>query len=135
LKSGEPVPRFIPPNDLGGFGFDTQGTPHPQCPHCLGRGNGHTVFKDTRFISPEAAALFAGIKETKDGLEFKFHSKLEAAKELARLLGMYEKDNEQKGAGVAQALASFVSGLHSRGAGRLPIADPKKKPAAKGWTA
>lgn len=132
LKSGEAPPSFVMPNDVGGFGFDPHGDPHPGCPHCMGNGDGRTVFKDTRFLSPEAASLFAGIKETKEGLEFKMHDKLGAAKEVAKLLGMYEKDNEQKGAGVARALASFVGGLHKRGAGQLPIAAPKPK-QKKGW--
>ncbi|MBT9493880.1 MAG: terminase small subunit [Paucibacter sp.] len=117
--------------------------PNPQCVECEGEGHGDVLIADTRKLSPAARALYAGVKITKDGLEVKMHSKLEAGKEIGKHMGWYEKDNEQKGKGAAEAIAEFVAGIHARQAGRLPIAAPKNagplrasplvKPPKKGW--
>lgn len=101
IKKGEPVKEFDP---QGGIGFDKRAVPNPDCPECFGEGIGRTVFKDTRNLSPGAAALFAGVKETKDGLEVKVHSKNDALEKVFKHLGLYEKDNKQKSllAGVSR---------------------------------
>jgi hypothetical protein len=124
-RPGEPEPTLRLPSDAGGFGFDPRLEPHPDCPECLGAGRGRTFIKDTRNLSPQAAALYAGIKETEKGIEVKMHSKLDAAEKIARHLGIYEKDNEQKGKGLGDMLTAFAAGIHSRQGGRLPIAAPK----------
>lgn len=124
-KAGEPAPRLVLPSDAGGYGFDATLGPSDDCEGCAGQGVGRTVFKDTRFLSPEAAALFAGVKETKEGLQFLTHSQLDAAEKLAKHLGFYEKDNEQSGGGIAKMVAAFASGLHARSAGALPMRPPK----------
>ncbi len=79
--------KFFDP--LGGIGFDKRLAPHPDCPECAGEGVGRTVFRDTRNISPAAASLFAGIKEGKEGLELKLHSKDAAMDKMFRHLGLY----------------------------------------------
>lgn len=73
----------------GGVGYDKRRAPNPECPECAGEGVGRTVFKDTRAISPAAASLFAGVKETKEGLELKIHSKDAAMDKVFRHLGLY----------------------------------------------
>lgn len=80
------------PSDIGGYGFDPRLAPHPDCPKCQGHGQGKTVIKDTRRLSRGAAALFAGIKETKDGMEIKMHSKMDALEKVFKHLGMYDAD-------------------------------------------
>jgi hypothetical protein len=66
------------------------------------------VLNDTRSLSDEARALFAGVKETKEGIEVKLHDQLAALEKLMRHLGAYERDNKQKGEGqLAALLASF----------------------------
>ncbi|MCU7372842.1 terminase small subunit [Paucibacter sp. O1-1] len=130
-KPGDPPPRPTMLSDAGGYGFDPTLSPVDECERCAGQGVGRTVIKDTRFLSPQAAALFAGVKETKEGLQILTHSPLDAAEKLAKHLGFYEQDNEQKGKGVGQMLAEFAAGLHARQAGRLPIAAPTSTGGAK----
>lgn len=120
-KAGEPEPKLRLPTDAGGYGFDARRPPNRDCPDCLGQGLGRTVLKDTRTLSPQALSLYAGVKETEKGVEVKMHSKLDAAEKIAKHLGLYEKDNAQKGMGIADMLAEFASGLHARQVGRLPI--------------
>jgi hypothetical protein len=92
----------------GGPGFDARRPPHHDCPECLGEGHGRMVLNDTRSLSDEARALFAGVKETKEGIEVKLHDQLAALEKLMRHLGAYERDNKQKGEGqLAALLASF----------------------------
>ncbi|HFT8007812.1 TPA: terminase small subunit [Burkholderia cenocepacia] len=64
-----------PPDESGGLGFDPRRDPHPTCPECFGEGVQHEVIADTRKVSAELQALFAGVKRTKDGIELKTLSK------------------------------------------------------------
>lgn len=73
----------------GGIGFDPTRKPKPDCPECAGDGVQRIVPKDTRLLSPEARALFAGVKVTKDGYEIKVHSKDRALENIAKHLGMF----------------------------------------------
>ncbi|WP_353233356.1 terminase small subunit [Diaphorobacter ruginosibacter] len=88
-----------PPEDFdeaGGIGFNPLLQPHPECPNCGGDGESRTVLKDTRYLSPQAAALYAGAKQTKYGIEIQMHSQMEAWEKLAKHLGLYAKDNLQR---------------------------------------
>jgi len=73
----------------GGKGFHKNREPNPDCPECGGDGVGRTVVHDTRNLSAGAASLFAGIKETKEGLEVKFHSKDASLDKLCRHLSLF----------------------------------------------
>lgn len=73
---------------LGGEGYDAYADPHPDCPNCCGRGVQHARLKDTRDLSPEAAALYDGIEQTKHGIKIKLRSKDAARDAAARLLGL-----------------------------------------------
>lgn len=81
-------------NEMGGAGFDASLDPHPECPDCAGEGIGRTVLKDTRNLSREAAALFAGVKVTKDSIEVKMHDKVAMVDKMFRYHGLYEADNK-----------------------------------------
>lgn len=87
IQDGKPVPGEFDPR--GGPGYDKARDPNPDCPECAGEGIGRSVFKDVRKASPAAASLFAGIKETKEGLELKVHSKDAAMDKVFRHLGLY----------------------------------------------
>lgn len=103
----------------GGTGFNANDPPNPECPECFGDGRVRTVFKDTRYLSPGAAMLFAGIKETKDGLEVKLHSRADALTSLGRHFGIFEKDNRRKlEVDAAEELKQFLA---ARGGSRLPL--------------
>jgi len=94
----------------GGVGYDARKPPNQECPECFGAGQSRTVLKDTRQMSPGALALFAGAKETRNGLEVSLHSQLDVAEKLMRYHGLYKRDNEQgaKGGGVGHFEIHFV---------------------------
>ena len=100
--------------DQGGIGFNPLKLPHPECPNCGGDGDARVVLKDTRNLTARAAALYAGAKQTKEGIEIKMHSKLDAIEKLAKHLGVYQKDNEQKVDPLA-ALLQRIAGGNSNG--------------------
>lgn len=91
--TGKPANEF---DEQGGAGYTPHLLPHPECPSCGGDGEPRTVLKDTRHLSPQAAALYAGAKQTKYGVEIQMHSQLEAWEKLAKNLGLYAKDNYQR---------------------------------------
>lgn len=92
-------------DEQGGEGFDASMDPHPECPDCAGEGIGRTVLKDTRNLSREAAALFAGVKATKDGIEVKMHDKVAMVDKMFRYHGLYEADNKLSAAQAADPAA------------------------------
>ena len=67
--------------------------PDPRCPQCLGEGRGTIVIGDTTKLSPDAAALYAGVKTTKDGIEIKMHDQMAALEKLGRHLGLFDPKN------------------------------------------
>lgn len=81
---GKDVGPFDP---QGGIGFNATRDPNPDCPECYGEGESRPVFKDTRKASPGARALYAGVKVTKDGMEMKLHSKLDAIEKIIKHIG------------------------------------------------
>jgi len=76
----------------------------------------YLIFNDTRDLSPQAAALLASIEVTKDGMRYRFHSKLDAIEKKMRYLGAYEVDNAQRN----QPFADFVAYIQANQRG-LPI--------------
>ena len=123
LNKGKDPSEF---EDQGGIGFNPLKMPHPECPTCGGDGDARAVLKDTRTLSPRAAALYAGAKQTKDGIEIKMHSKLDALEKLAKHVGLYQKDNEQKTDPLAALLARIASGNSN---GFTPVQDDPEAPA------
>ena len=80
----------------GGFGFNRQKPPHPLCPSCGGDGVPRIVLADTQNLSRAAAALYAGAKAGKYGIEIAMHSKMTALGMAARHVGLYREENTQK---------------------------------------
>lgn len=110
-------------DEEGGIGFNPLLPPDAECPECGGDGQPRVVLKDTRHLSRQATALYAGAKQTKDGIEIKMHSKGDALERLARHVGLYEKDNRQKTDPLAALLNRIASG---NGNGFKPVAvDPE----------
>lgn len=77
-------------------GFQANRVPHPDCPQCRGEGHGYAHFEDTRTVKGPAALLFAGVKQTKDGIEFKTRDQDKAMENVARHLGMFTDKHELK---------------------------------------
>jgi phage terminase small subunit len=85
------------PSDAGGYGYSVNDPIDPNCPECHGDGVGHTVAADTRTLSPQARMLYAGVKQTKDGLEIKLHDQQKALENAARHLGRFQDKLEVSG--------------------------------------
>jgi len=105
--------------------------PDADCPECQGEGNAVPWIADTRKLSHEARALFAGIQITKDGVKVLMHDKHAALVSIARILGAFEKDNAQKRPELSEALSAFVAQIHDEGAGRLKFAPRPTAPAPR----
>lgn len=84
-------------DELGGIGFDPRKQPNPDCPACGGDGQARVALADTRELPPKAAALFAGAKQTRHGIEILTHSQTDARDRLARHLGLYKDRVEHSG--------------------------------------
>jgi phage terminase small subunit len=110
LLAAEAQKTMPVPSDAGGYGFDPRRDPNPMCPGCEGRGHLDIVIGDSRKLSPAAASLFAGVKQTKFGIEVMTHSKDGALEKLFKHLGLYEKDNQQRVDPLASLLQSISSG-------------------------
>ena len=92
-KKAKPEEVF---DEEGGTGFNPHLPPNPDCIECCGDGVSRDVIKDSRYLSPAAAQLYAGVKRTRHGIEVLMHDKATFAEKLWRHLGLYEKDNGQR---------------------------------------
>ncbi len=84
-------------DEQGGVGYDSTREPNPECFECFGEGVSNVHVADTRDLTPAAAALYAGVKQTKDGVEVKLHSKEKALELMARHFGMLKDKLELDG--------------------------------------
>jgi phage terminase small subunit len=86
LASGATVPKF---DVKGGAGFNPRRDPRDDCPECFGRGIGEALVTDTRDLSPAGAALYAGVKTTREGIEVKLQDRVAALEKVGQHLGMF----------------------------------------------
>lgn len=87
------------PEADGGFGFDALREANPDCPECRGEGDGTMHVHDTRKVKGSARLLYAGVKQTKQGLEVVMHDQAKALENVARHLGMFVEKVEASGPG------------------------------------
>lgn len=112
-----------PPECLGGFGYKRTREPNPDCPECDGLGAPYTHFADTDKLPPDVAVLFEGVKETRNGIEFKMADKAKALERLADHLGIRNTAPED----AANAFTDMVQQLLQPGS-KAPIRpDPAPK--------
>ena len=79
-----------PFDEQGGEAFDAWADPNPDCPQCQGYGVGEMIINDTRLLSEEGRALFAGMRKTIRGaIEIKTHDRVAALVALGRHIGMF----------------------------------------------
>jgi hypothetical protein len=97
LKGEAYASNHPPPEHEGGYGYRKTAKPNPICPECDGLGEPYAVFADTRNLSPEAALLFEGVKETRDGIQFIMASKQAAFDILAKHYGLMTEKVEHTG--------------------------------------
>lgn len=83
----------------GGVGFDKRMPPNDDCPECFGEGVEDILIKDTRNLSPEARELYAGVKQTRNGIEVLTNSQDAALEKLGRHLAMFTDNLNHKNNG------------------------------------
>ena len=122
LKGDAYHANHTPPDDEGGYGYRFNELPHPDCPECEGDGITRTRFKSTSLMTPDERKLFAGVKETQHGIEFRMHDQMGALKELAEHLQFYKERDETN----ANAVARLIGELRERGSiQRMPLRKDK----------
>jgi phage terminase small subunit len=99
FNPGDNCAKRILPFPAGGFGYNATRQPNPECPACFGRGVETVVVADTRKLSPQAAKLYAGAQQTKDGVKALARNQNEALMALGRYLGMFKDRSEVSGPG------------------------------------
>lgn len=92
VEAGKP-----PPDGSGGFGFDPNAAPAPDCPECGGLGEEVIHLADTRKLSMSARRLYAGVQKTKDGVKVLMRDQDAALLNVARYLGMLVDRKEVSG--------------------------------------
>jgi phage terminase small subunit len=109
---------YAAPDDEGGYGYRFSAAPYPDCPECDGEGEFKVRFKDTRLMTDDERKLFAGVKETQNGIEFKLNDQMGALKELAKRIGFYEAKDDRN----TNTVARLILDLQSRGQmQRMPL--------------
>lgn len=112
LANKEFQPRDF--DEAGGPGFNEWADPHEECPNCYGHGIGRMEIADTRRLPEDAAILFAGVEETKEGLKVKMHDKMAAQNMLFKHKGLFEADNAQLAAATSpEALAAMAAAMEA----------------------
>lgn len=89
------------PDIGGGFGYMRTAEPNPECPDCEGEGREIVRLKDTRHLSPAAAMIYDGVKETKQGVEIKTKDSMKAWDNIGKILGAFLTRQEMSGPGGA----------------------------------
>lgn len=111
LRATKKTPFKKPmPTDDGGYGYRATAELSPECPECEGEGIPDLFIADTRKLSPAARRLFAGVKQTKNGLEVMMHSQDGARRMLGENFGIFKTvvDNNMNHKGVVQTIATEV---------------------------
>lgn len=89
--------RLPPPDGMGGFGYDMNMKPNPDCPECGGLGEEFIHFSDTRNLSGSARRLYAGAKQTKEGLQILMRDQDGALNNIAKYLQLLVERREISG--------------------------------------
>lgn len=72
----------------GGFGFNGGSDPNLECPECFGRGEELVHMADTRKLTGSAKKLYAGVKQTRQGVEIQTRDQDAALLNIAKYVGM-----------------------------------------------
>jgi len=84
------------PQDTGGYGYDHNREPNPECPRCNGDGIGQPYFADTRKLSPDAALAYSGVKLVKSGVEITAISRERMYEAVMKRLGLADSEFAQR---------------------------------------
>lgn len=84
------------PEDPGGYGYDHNREPNPDCPRCNGDGIGQPYFADTRKLPPDAALAYSGVKLGKNGVEITAISRERMYEAVMKRLGLADSEFAQR---------------------------------------
>ncbi|MGF6234143.1 phage terminase small subunit [Leclercia sp. 1548] len=84
------------PVDVGGYGYDHNREPNPDCPRCNGDGIGQPYFADTRKLPPDAALAYSGVKLGKNGVEITAISRERMYEAVMKRLGLADSEFAQR---------------------------------------
>ncbi|HEJ7989698.1 TPA: terminase small subunit [Serratia liquefaciens] len=96
-KCAEAKARNKPdPPDKGGYGYDQNADPNPDCPRCNGDGIGRAYFPDTRKLSGIARLAYSGTKVGKNGVEITAISREKMFEAVMKRLGLADSELAQR---------------------------------------
>lgn len=81
----------------GGFGFKGNREPNPDCEACDGEGRTETWVADIHKVSASARKLYAGLKQTKDGIQILTRDQDGALKLIAQHFGLLTQKVQHSG--------------------------------------
>ena len=84
------------PDDSGGYGYDHNREPSPECPRCNGDGIGQPYFPDTRKLPPVSRLAYSGVKVGKNGVEITAISRERMFEAVMKRLGLADSEFAQR---------------------------------------
>lgn len=84
------------PEDSGGYGYDHNREPNPECPRCNGDGIGQPYFPDTRKHPPVSRLAYSGVKVGKNGVEITAISRERMFEAVMKRLGLADSEFAQR---------------------------------------
>lgn len=80
------------PEDSGGYGYDHNREPNPECPRCNGDGIGQPYFPDTRKLPAASRLAYSGVKVGKNGVEITAISRERMFEAVMKRLGLADSE-------------------------------------------
>ena len=84
------------PVDVGGYGYDHNREPNPECPRCNGDGIGQPYFPDTRKLPQVSRLAYSGVKVGKNGVEITAISRERMFEAVMKRLGLADSEFAQR---------------------------------------
>lgn len=111
------------PDSISGFGFDPSRVPHASCPRCRGDGAERTWIADTTRLTGSGSRLYAGFKETRDGVQIITRDQDHALELLGKHLGMFAHDVNLKN-DLENPIALLIAQV--QGSAIKPVQNPQE---------
>jgi phage terminase small subunit len=126
----------IPLDTQGGDGYTAKRDPNPNCSECAGDGVMLQHIHDTRHLSPQAQALYRGVKVNNGKFELVLADQAAAREQLARHYGVVVErkkilvrhldPNELSDEELVQSLSELEALANSSGTYEVPEPAPKR---------
>lgn len=84
------------PDDSGGYSYDHNREPNPECPRCNGDGIGQPYFPDTRKLPAASRLAYSGVKVGKNGVEITAISRERMFEAVMKRLGLADSEFAQR---------------------------------------